>query len=281
MVDKHVVEAVGKAKVTIENGKVVDVSEPLIEYCPIFFKYRGIEKIDKEAIVKNIEFRIKDFGMCSPDRELEMEDFLSFGVSELISTLISEKVADCAVMVLEGAGTVIVKTPEMVQGIGGRVSGLVSTTPINEVIDKIGGENVLNPNNAEINQVEGVKKAISMGFKNIAVSVVSSDDAKKIRDLETDSINIFIFAVHVTGISLEEAEGLVEYCDILTSCASLNMRKVAEKENLYSVGSSVPIYSANEKGKEIIDLRLSKMNKLKDKKPKDSSKKPDIPNPLV
>ena len=34
MKDRHVIEALGNAKVTIEDSKVVNVEEPDIDYCP-------------------------------------------------------------------------------------------------------------------------------------------------------------------------------------------------------------------------------------------------------
>ena len=85
--DKHVIEALGKARVTVQYGKVVDVGEPKIEYCPLFHKHRGIEKLTEEEIKKNIEFRIDDFGMCTKDRVLRLKDFLSFGISEILEFL--------------------------------------------------------------------------------------------------------------------------------------------------------------------------------------------------
>ena len=87
--DKHVIEALGKARVTVQDGKVVDVEEPKIEYCPLFHKHRGIEKLTEEEIRNNIQFRIDDFGMCKPNRQLRLKDFLSFGISEILSTYIN------------------------------------------------------------------------------------------------------------------------------------------------------------------------------------------------
>ena len=46
--DKHVIEALGRARITVQDGKVVDVGEPKIEYCPLFHKHRGIEKLTPE-----------------------------------------------------------------------------------------------------------------------------------------------------------------------------------------------------------------------------------------
>lgn len=65
MKDRHVMEAMGKAYVVVEDGRVVEVGEPLIKRCPIFAKARGIEEINQEIIKQNIEFRIRDFGMCT------------------------------------------------------------------------------------------------------------------------------------------------------------------------------------------------------------------------
>lgn len=275
--DEHVIEAMGKAKIVIKDGKVVEIEEPQIDYCPLFHKHRGIEKLDSKSIKENIEFRINDFGMCSPDRTLKMKDFLSFGISETISTLLEDEIVDCAVIVCDGAGTVLIDNPEAVQGIGGRISGFVSTSPISNVINALGEDNILDPEKASINQLEGTKKAIDQGFKNIAVTIASPDDAKKLRELELSSqdVNIFIFAVHVTGISLEEAQNLFKYSDVLTACASKYIRKIGEEEALLKVGESIPIFAATEHGKDFLLRRIEKIGGLKDKKDARS------PEPLI
>lgn len=266
--DEHVIEAMGKAKIVVKDGKVVEVGEAQIDYCPLFHKYRGIEKLDSDSIKENIEFRINDFGMCLPERNLKMKDFLSFGISETISTLLEEEIVDCAVIVCDGAGTVLIRDPEIIQGTGGRISGFISTSPIKEIISTLGENNILNPKTAEINQIEGVKKALDMGFKNIAVTIASPADAAKLRSMESswNGVNIFIFAVHVTGISQEEAQELFEYSDVLTACASKYVREIGEKKALLKVGESIPIFAATEKGKEFLLRRIEKIGGLKPKK---------------
>ena len=140
---RHIIEALGKSKIIIENEKVVEVSKPQINYCPLFDHHRCVKEITEEFIENNINFRIEDFGMCTPKRQLKMKDFLAFGISEILSTLIKEKEIDCAIMVCEGCGTIIVTESEMAQGVGGRVSGLVETEPIPELIKIVGSENVV------------------------------------------------------------------------------------------------------------------------------------------
>ena len=275
--DEHVMEALGKAKILIRDGKVIKVEEPQIDYCPLFHKYRGIEKLTPRVIEENMEFRIKDFGMCTGQRKLKMADFLSFGISETLGTLLDEKIIDCAVIVCEGCGTVIVEDPELVQGIGGRISGIISTSPIKELINTLGENTVLNPETAEINQVKGVLKAINNGYQKIGVTIASAADALKLRELESQysDVKIFIFTVHTTGISREDAEVLFENTDIITACASLHLRNIAEERDSFSVGASIPIYAASKDGEEFLKMRIEKIGGLKEKK--DAK----IPDPLI
>lgn len=275
--DEHVIEAMGKSRIVVKKGKVVEVSEPEIDYCPLFDKYRGIKQLDNQSITDNIEFRIGDFGMCTPDRVLRMKDFLSFGVSEILSTLLEEEIIDCVVAVCEGCGTVLLNEAEMVQGVGGRVSGLVSTTPIKEIIDSIGSENVLDPENCEINQLKGARKAIEKGYKNIAVTIVSAKDAQNLRQLEKEyeDVKIYIFVVHTTGLKEEDALKIFDNADIITGCASKCMRKTGEDRETFTVGASIPIFGVTDEGKRFIKRRIEKIGGLKDKK--DAK----LPEPLI
>lgn len=275
---KHIIEALGLSQITIEDGKVVDVTEPQVEYCPLFDHHRGIKKLTKEVIAENIQFRIDDFGMCTPERQLRMKDFLSFGISEIMCTLLENQEIDCVVMVLEGCGTIIVNEPELVQGIGGRVSGLVKTSPIPELIPKIGEKNVLNPKTAEINQIEGIKLAISQGYENIAVTITLASDAEKINELKKEypEINIYVFVVHTSKRTPEEARMLFDSCDVATGCSSKNMREIGYNESIRTVGQSIPIFAKTEDGKRFLEMRLEKIGGEKPKK-----ENPDLPYPLI
>ena len=266
--DEHIIEALGKSKIVIKDGKIVNIGEPKIDYCPLFHKHRNIEKLTKDKIKENIEFRIKDFGMCTAEREIRMKDFLTFGISEITSSLIEENIIDCAVMVCEGCGTVILDNPEIVQGVGGRVSGLIKTSPIPEIIEKIGIENVADPKNTTINQVEGVKLAINRGFKNIVVTFAGCDGLNEIQKLKDSNpdVNIYIFGVHTTGLSKKDASELISNCEIITACASKYVWEICEENNVYKVGESVPIYAITPKGAEFLKLRLDKIGGVEPKK---------------
>ncbi|HSV42051.1 MAG TPA: methanogenesis marker 8 protein [Methanomassiliicoccales archaeon] len=270
---RHVIEALGKARVVIEDGKVVEVGEPLVTYCPLFFKHRGITEFTPDIIRKNIEFRIKDFGMCTPERKLRMRDFLSFGVSELLGMAVANGTLDCAVIVCEGAGTVIIDEPEMVQGIGGRVSGILETDPIPEVIAGIGPGRVLDPASGRIDQLEGARKARQMGYRKMGISVASGSDAERIRhEFGSDAV---LFGVHTTLLDEREAELMLDHADIVTACASRCVRAEARSRRSSQVGTKVPIYATSEIGKTILDDRLRSL------KMEWADKDEDPPRPLV
>ena len=253
--DRHVMEALGKTRVVVENGKVVEVGQPETDYCPIFAKVRNIRQFTPESVRSNIEFRIEDFGMFTGGREIEMEIFVGFGASETFMTALSSGLLDSCVTACEGAGTVITSSPTLAQGIGSRISGLVETTPIPELIHRIeeAGGTVLDPGTAALDQVAGVEKAIEMGHRRIGVSVVCAPDVRKMRELEKQhDVEIITFGVHVTGMGEEEAKEFINLVDITTGCASRRIRDQIKGHALAQFGTAIPIFAITRRGKEML-----------------------------
>jgi putative methanogenesis marker protein 8 len=251
--DEHIIEAIGRSRIIIRKGRVVEVGEPLISDCPLAKRFAlPIPAITKDAIKANIEHRIEAFGMCTPDREVcDTREFVGFGASELLSFGLFSGLIDAVVLACDGAGTVIATKPEMAQGIGGRMSGLVKTSPHKSVMDRIeqGGGIVLDREHARIDQLAGVTLAVAEGYRNIAVTVAHPDIAEIIRRIHPDT---FIFAVHVTGLSHDEAESLVSASDLVTSCASRTIREIAGAGALLQAGITIPIFAMTQKGKLLI-----------------------------
>ncbi|WP_410509994.1 DUF2099 family protein [Methanosarcina hadiensis] len=249
----HIMELLGKTRVVVKDGKVIEVGEPEVEWCPLFAKIRGIQRITPEEVRKNMEFRISDFGMFTDKRRLELEDFVGFGASEVMMTGLSRGLLDTTVTACEGAGTVISNNPTLVQGMGGRMSGLVETEPIEGIINGITerGGIVLDPSTAKMDPVAGVKKAAELGYKKIAVTVAFAKTAKEVRKLESElELDLIVIGVHVTGLDREEAKNLVENSDIVTSCASKPIRDLVKP--LAQVGTAVPLFALTQKGKELV-----------------------------
>lgn len=251
--DEHVIEAIGRCRIVIRNGNVVEVGEAIIQDCPLAKRFaHPVPDIKKESVIVNIAHRIKAFGMCTPNREvLDTREFVGFGASEILSFGLHAGILDAVVLACDGAGTVIVTQPALVQGIGGRMSGLVSTCPYPEVVARIeeNGGFVLDREDATMDALAGVALAVEKGFKNIAVTVALPGDAAAIRSVHPDTL---IFGVHVTGLSREEAETLVAACDLVTSCASQAIREAVSGRALLQAGVAIPIFAMTRQGKELI-----------------------------
>ena len=145
------------------------------------------------------------------------------------------------------------------QGIGGRMSGLVKTSPIPGVIAKIEEHDgiVLDPVTARIDQVAGTVLAYAEGFHNVAVTIALPADATKIRTLCPDAL---IIAVHTTGLTREEVEELSGSADLITACASRWVREVAGRKALLQAGTAIPVFAMTKRGKAIILDKLKETN---------------------
>lgn len=249
----HIMELLGKTKVKVKDGCIAETGEPLIKWCPLFDKVRGIKEVTPEAAAGNMKFRMDRYGMFSSRRKLKMDVFVGFGASESMMTGVTREIIDAAVTVCDGAGTVITDNPQLIQGMGGYISGLTETEPIPEVIagiEEMGGH-VLSPNDALIDQIEGARWAASNGFSKFAVTVADADTAEELRRLEKAAyVRIMIIGVHLTGISREDATRLLAAADIVTGCASLHIRELAKP--LVQVGTAVPLFGMTKWGKELL-----------------------------
>jgi putative methanogenesis marker protein 8 len=250
----HIIEIMGKTKVVVKNGEVIEVGESELEWCPLIDKLSGIQKITSEEVRKNVESKIKDYGMFTAKRHLlGCDTFVAFGASEIMMSGLRSGFLDATVTACDGAGTVISSNPELVQGIGGRMSGLVETEPIEDVItgiQKLGGT-VLDTKTASIDPVGGVKKAAELGYKKVAVTIADSKTAKTLRELETEfGLELIVIAVHVTGVSKEEAQSLLENSDLVTGCASKYIRELAKP--IVQVAAAIPLFALTKKGKELV-----------------------------
>jgi putative methanogenesis marker protein 8 len=260
--DIHVIEAVGRSKIIIREGKVAEVSVSQLRSCPLAKKFAlPINEITPDAVKANIEHRMKSWGMCQPHRKVcGSVDFVGFGASELISCGILSGSLDAAVLACDGAGTVIVTTPEMVQGIGGRMSGLVSTSPLKDEMDQIekNGGIVLDRAHATIDPVLGVSRAYEKGFSHVAVTVASADVAVAIHKKHPDA---FIFGVHLSGITEQDADNLISVADIVTACASKWIWQVAGAKALVQAGTAVPVFALTKRGKQLILDKIARSDR--------------------
>ena len=257
----HIMELFGKTRVVIKDGKVVEVGEPVADWCPVFSKVSNVSRLTSLEAKKNMEYRIRELGMFTPERRFDYGVFVNFGASEIMMTALSRGLIDSTVTVCDGAGTVITDNPALVQGMGALMSGLIETEPIAQIIAGIEsrGGIVLDKQNARIDQAGGLLRACELGYRNIAVSVVSPAEAGKLRLIEKEkNIDLILIGAHLTGIQNRDAQELIAKMDIITSCASNMVRHLVRP--VLQAGTSVPMFALTQKGKELIIERAKEID---------------------
>jgi len=262
---EHVVYCCG-ARVRISEKGIEVLTEPLVEYCPLHEALYGTKQIDVKAVRKSVEVKIAGFGFCCANRLFDAEPVVAYGASEMMRCWLEKGLVDCAVVACEGAGTVITANGELVQGIGGRLTGIIKTSPIREVITRIEdkGGVVLSRTDARIDQAEGVKKAFDLGFKRIAVSVAGfqSQTISEIRSLEAEAgLDVLVFSVCNTCVRNKDVQH-IKKADIVCASASKIVRKEVGSNALMQLGVTIPVYALTLKGKRLV---LAYINGFKDK----------------
>lgn len=244
------------ARVRISEKGVEVLSEPKVEYCPLHEAYYGTKRIDKDAVRESVEMKISGFGFCCKNRLLDAEPLVAYGASEMMQVWLEKGLIDCAVVVCEGAGTVITANGGLVQAIGARLTGIIKTSPVQEIIQKIeaNGGVVLDKTRASIDQVEGVKRAFDLGFRRVAVSVASiqAEAISEIRKLEAIADkDVLIFSVCNTCASHANVKHISK-ADIACASASKILRNEIGSKALMQLGMTIPVYALTEKGKRLI-----------------------------
>lgn len=253
---EHVIYCCGARVRISEHGGVEVLTEPLVEYCPLHEVLYGTGRIDRESVRKSVESKIAGFGFCCGSRAFNAEPVVAYGASEMMRVWLEEGLIDCAVVVCEGAGTVVADDGRLVQGIGARLTGIIKTSPVREVVERVeaAGGFVLDKATARIDQVEGVKRAVDLGFKRIAVSVAGFQ-AKAISDVrhfEVDAgVDVLVFSVCNTCVGKADVKHIAE-ADVACASASKVLRESVGCKALLQLGVTIPVYALTEKGKRLV-----------------------------
>jgi len=250
--------------ISVSGGRVINITEPKLTSCPLAeHLYQGFQRVnntDKEAVKREIkeaiESKIRDCGLFTAKRVLFADKIaIPYGASEMLMFALKKRVVDAAVIVCDGAGTVITDNGEVAQGIGARMNSLLFTSPISATIGrlrKFGCRVVFE--NALIDQVKGVEKAIESGYKRIAVTVSGhdADNLKEIRRLGSSDTVITILVVCTTGISAAKIEQARQYADLVWSCASQEVRRKIGSMALLQISKAIPVFVLTQRGIDFI-----------------------------
>jgi putative methanogenesis marker protein 8 len=254
------------ARVRISEKGVEVLTEPTVEYCPLHEALYGTKKIDVVAVRKTVEMKIAGSGFCCANRDFKAEPIVAYGASEMMRVWLEKRLVDCAVVVCEGAGTVITPNGELAQSIGARLTGIIRTSPIKEIIERIEADGgiILDKATARIDQVEGVKRAFDLGFKRIAVSVAGfqAKVISEIRKFEASAgLDVLVFSVCNTCVGNADVSHIAK-ADIACASASKLLRDEIGKKALLQLGVTIPVYALTDKGKRLV---LAYLTEFKDK----------------
>ena len=259
-----------------------------IKYCPLMIKLLkevGGELAEKllnsldvsdskkqsELMCELINQVVIKAGYFDTNRPLNScEANVLFGASETISSAFKSGLLDAAVIVSNNLGTIITTNDSNTQGAVKRMTGLFYTSPSDEIVKTAKESGIISvyPYSGEINQIEGVKKAIKMGYKNIAVTLATHDNQlmEKLKELESDDITIYKFGLCSTGINEETALTMLKNADIVWSCASKYVKEYIEPNAIGQVGVRIPVHIMTKKGWKLVKnhLEFMSMNKYLD-----------------
>lgn len=258
--DKHLLKYFS-ALVTVSNGCVIKVTDPTLVFCPLaqhlYKDFKEIRNNDpeaiKQAIKRAIESKIRDYGLFTEQRHFNFPAVsIPYGASEMLRYALKKKAIDAAVVVCDGAGTVITHRPALVHGIGARMNSLLLTTPIPGIIKKLktaGGQVIFK--DAQIDQYQGVKKAIAAGYKTIAVTISGDavEELKKLRLLEKrNQVKIVSLVLCTTGITNDKIAMIRDYADLVWSCASLDIRRLIGPVAMIQLSQLIPVFVLTSQG---------------------------------
>jgi putative methanogenesis marker protein 8 len=242
------------ARVRISEKGTEVLTEPTVEYCPLHEAMYGAEKINAETVRKSVEKKISGYGFCCANRVFDSEQVVAYGASEMMRVWLEKGLIDCAVVVCEGAGTVITADGKLVQSIGARLTGIIKTSPIPNVIKRIEAKGgvVLDETSARIDQSEGVKRAIDLGFKRVAVSVAGFQ-AKVISEIRKTEVkaNVLVFSVCNTCVNERQVKHIAK-ADVACASASKILRQRIATNALLQLGATIPVFALTRKGKRLI-----------------------------
>lgn len=247
--------------VTVSDGKVRSVTVPAISSCPVAGAlYKGLrgsagfsEKRLKAAVRKVIEGKIAAFGFFTRDRSFSCDGAaIPYGASEIMAHGLVTGRIDCAVMVCDGAGTVVTRSPDLARGIGARMHSVLSTSMIPEVVDRLycrACQVVFN--DGTIDQCEGVREAAVSGYDRIAVTVngYRGEALRKIRAVEKEcGVSVTILMTCTTGVGKERVDEMAAHADLVWACRSTNVRRRMEKRAIGRLSDVSPVYVLTKRG---------------------------------
>ncbi len=288
--EMHITRMFGSYILLVRDGDTLEAKEATsipIKYCPLMIKLlREVGGNTADKLLHTLEVddqELQQKMMCNLINEVVIkggyfdtnrplnscEANVLFGASETLSSAFLSNIIDAAVIVSNNLGTIITTSAPTTQGAVKRMTGLFYTSPDENIMSTASDEGIIPvfPYSAQIDQLAGVKKAIELGYKKIAVSVAADnnylhEELQKLAD--ANQVQIYKFGLCSTGISKHTAEVMREYADVVWSCASKYVKEEIEPNAICQVGLKIPVHVMTKDGFNIISNHLQVLDNTLD-----------------
>ena len=131
-------------------------------------------------------------------------------VPETLAKLLEDRTIEAAVLCIEGCGTSIINDPSVMRRAGKLISGSEQTEPNPENIAMVGEDNVLDPENGKVDNVEGLCVVYDNGIHSAAASTGSLKEAQMMRDMFGSDLLIIGVFDSFSEEDRSDAKGLID-----------------------------------------------------------------------
>jgi hypothetical protein len=136
----------------------------------------------------------------------------------MLAKALDDRTIEVAVVCLEGCGTSLISDPSLMRDVGTFIIGSSETAPNQDIISKVDPENILNPEDAKVDNIEGVCVAYDNGVHRVAVTTGSVEDAQMMRDMFGS--DLYVIGI-LDGLQEKDEERARELMDIIVKDDSI------------------------------------------------------------
>ena len=131
-------------------------------------------------------------------------------IPELLAQSLEDRSIEAAVLCLKGCGTSIINDPAVMRKTGSFITGADCTVPDEEAVSVVGDDNVMDPETAKVNNVEGLCVAYDSGVHRAAATTGSIKEAQMMRDMFGSDLLIIGVFDSFSEQDRKDSEGLLD-----------------------------------------------------------------------
>ncbi len=131
-------------------------------------------------------------------------------IPELLAQSLEDRSIEAAVVCLKGCGTSVINDPAVIRRTGSFITGADKTEPDTETISVVGDDNVMDPETAKVDNVEGLCVVYDSGVHRAATTTGSLKEAQMMRDMFGSDLLIIGVFDSFSEQERKDSEGLLD-----------------------------------------------------------------------